>query len=63
MRVKPELKRTYGKNGLPELTTPKFFEHIAYTPLAIFHRDPDSPRTITRISIACKVSDADLRDN
>jgi len=55
------LKATHGKNGRPEL--PAVWDHIAYSPLAIFFMDPNEPRLVTQIAIACMVSDADLRDN
>lgn len=65
------LSATYGKNGLPELpavmdhgnAVPYLWDHIATGPLAVFFVDPTDTRKVTRIAIACKVSDADLRDN
>jgi hypothetical protein len=60
-RPHQQLKTTHGKNGVPEL--PAVFDHIAYSPLAVFFMDPNEPRLVTQIAIACMVSDADLRDN
>lgn len=62
MKPSLRLKTTHGKNGVPEMPAVGF-EHIAYHPLAIFYLDPNEPRLVTQIAIACKVSDADLRDN
>lgn len=60
-RPHQRLKTTHGKNGVPEL--PAVFDHIAYSCLAIFYVEPNEPRLITVVAIACMVSDADLRDN
>lgn len=59
--MKPEVKRTHGKNGLAEL--PAVREHIHYMSLVVFFTDDNGRVMRTRPAIACRVSDADLRDN
>ncbi len=59
--MKPELKRTHGKNGLPEL--PAYREHLHYMALVVFFTDDNGHVLRTKPAIACRVSDADLRDN
>jgi hypothetical protein len=60
--MKPDLKTTYGKNNTPEL--PVVREHLRYGALVAFFVERDAEgRLLTKVGIACQVSDADLRDN
>lgn len=59
--MKPELKRTYGKNGLAEL--PAWREHLHFTPLVVLFVEHEGGSIRTKAVIVCRVSDADLRDN
>lgn len=59
--MKPELKRTHGKNGLSEL--PAWREHLHFASLVVMFTEHEGGRFYTKAVICCQVSDADLRDN
>jgi len=61
MHNKYKLSTTHGKNGVPELPTVR--EHLHYMTLVVFFTDGNGQVMRTKPAIACRVSDADLRDN
>lgn len=59
--MKPELKETYGKNGIPEM--PVCHEHLRYGHMVVFFVERENGRLLTKVGIAYQMSDADLRNN